>query len=128
MRKKLLFWVPVLAVLATPVKAPAQEPFGVINAEPNPCRIHHGEEMCEVHVTWSTQNVARAKVFVKSEGRDELREREFGASLVCEGHRCRAPWIKPETRYVFKLFDFTRGDRGRELASVTVTAEREHER
>lgn len=123
MKRILLFLIPVLAVFMTP--APAQEPFGEISAEPNPCRIHRGQEMCEVHIIWHTRNVARAKVFVKSEGRDELKEKEFGDARACESLRCRAPWIRPETRYVFKLYDFTRGDRGRELASVTVTGERE---
>jgi len=125
MTRRLLFLIPVLGVLATPVKAPAQEPSGIIAAEPNPCRIRPGEEMCEAHITWTTQNVRRAKVLVKSEGRESLKENEFGSSLSCESRRCRAPWIRPDTRYVFKLYDWSRGDRGRELASVTVTAERE---
>jgi len=125
MTRRLLFLIPVLGVLVAPVKAPAQEPFGIIAAEPNPCRIRPGEEMCTAHITWSTQNVRRAKVLVKSEGRESLKENEFGSSLSCESRRCRAPWIRPDTRYVFKLYDWSRGDRGRELASVTVTAERE---
>ena len=124
MKRTLLFLIPVLGIVLTPVKAPAQEPFGIIAAEPNPCRIAPGEKECATHITWSTRNVSRAKVFVKSEGRESLKENEFGNGLSCESHRCRAPWIRPGTRYVFKLYDFSRGDRGRELASVTVTGER----
>jgi hypothetical protein len=124
MKRGLLFLIPMLGVSILPVNAPAQAPFGIIAAEPNPCRIEPGEKECTAHITWSTQNVARAKVFVKSEGREGIKENEFGSSLACESRRCRAPWIRPDTRYVFKLYDFTRGDRGRELASVTVTAVR----
>lgn len=125
MKQSLLLLIPVLGALMIPVQAPAQEPRGEIAAEPNPCRIHRGEDVCEVHLIWHTRNVARAKVFVRSEGRDVVEEREFGNAVACESRRCRAPWIHAETRYTFKLYDFTRGDRGRELASVTVTAERE---
>jgi hypothetical protein len=124
MKRGLLFLIPILGVSILPVNAPAQEPFGIIAAEPNPCRIAPGEKECTAHITWSTRNVSRVKVFVKSEGREAIEEREFGTTLACESRRCRAPWIRPETRYVFKLYDFSRGDRGRELASVTVTAER----
>jgi hypothetical protein len=124
MKRGLLFLIPMLGVSILPVNAPAQEPFGTIAAEPNPCRIAPGEKECNTHITWSTRNVARAKVFVKEEGREGVKEREFGTTLFCESRKCRAPWIRPETRYVFKLYDFSRGDRGRELASVTVTAER----
>ncbi len=124
MKKRFLLLIPILGALIIPVPAPAQEPFGEIAAEPNPCRIRPGEDMCEVHLIWHTRNVARAKVFVRSEGRHAAEEKEFGNAVACESNRCRAPWIHGETRYTFKLFDFTRGDRGRELASVTVTAER----
>ena len=124
MKRGLLFLIPVLGVGILPVSAPAQEPVGVIAAEPNPCRIEPGEKECTAHITWSTRNVSRAKVFVKEEGWEGVKENEFGTTLACESRRCRAPWIRPETRYVFKLYDFSRGDRGRELASVTVTAER----
>ena len=123
MKRTLLSLIPVMGFLVTPMQAPAQEPSGIIAAEPNPCRIPPGEKMCTSHITWTTQNVTRAKVFVKSEGRESIKENEFGASLACESRRCRAPWIRPETRYVFKLYDWSRGDRGRELGSVTVTAE-----
>ena len=125
MKAGFLFSLLFLAMLSMPRQAPAQEPWGAIVAQPNPCRIHHGEEMCVAHITWQTRNVARVKVFVKAEGHDKWEEKEFGHSLVCESERCRAPWIRPETRYVFKLIDFSHGDRGRELASVEVTGERE---
>jgi hypothetical protein len=124
MKRGLLFLIPLMGVSILPVNAPAQGPAGVIQAEPNPCRVRPGESQCETHIIWSTQGVSRVKVFVKSEGRDVWEEREFGHTLSCETNRCRAPWIKPETRYVFKLYDFSRGDRGRELGSVTVTGER----
>jgi len=108
-------------VLMTPSHAMAQEPWGTISAEPNPCQITPGNEFCTAHVRWETRGVSHAKVFVIAEGRHTFKEREFGDGVKCEEHRCKADWIKAETRYKFQLFDFTRGDRGRLLASVTVT-------
>jgi hypothetical protein len=125
MKRGLLFLIPMLGWSILPVNAGAQEPFGIIAAEPNPCRIEPGEKECTAHITWTTQNVTRAKVFVKQENREGVKENEFGSSLACESRRCRAPWIRPDTRYVFKLYDMSSGDRGRELSSVTVTARRE---
>lgn len=125
MKRGFLFLIPLLGVSVLQVNAPAQGgPMGMIEAEPNPCHIRPGESQCEVFVRWSTQNVSHAKVFLKTEGRGGEKETEFGNALSCESHRCRAPWIRPDTRYVFKLYDMSRGDRGRELGSITVTAER----
>jgi hypothetical protein len=100
----------------------AQEPWGSIDAEPNPCRIEPGQAECTSFIRWETRGVDRAKVFVTSEGRHGEAEREFGTTLSCETRRCRAPWINADTTYTFQLVNFTRGDRGRVLASVTVTA------
>jgi hypothetical protein len=110
--------------IVVPTEVVAQGPWGEIRAEPNPCRIEPGREECTSHVTWHTRGVERAKVFVTSRGRREEKEREFGDGRECESERCRAGWIRPETTYTFQLFDFTRGDRGRLLSSVTVTGER----
>jgi hypothetical protein len=63
-------------------------------------------------------------VFVVAEGRYPGAEREFGTTLSCEPHQCRAPWIEPDTRYTFQLYDYSRGDRGRLLSTVVVTATR----
>jgi len=93
---------------------------GTIDAEPNPCHME-GRDTCTTFVRWETQGVAAAKVFVIAEGRHTFQEKEFSASLHCERHRCAADWIRPETRYIFKLYDFTRGDRGRLLGSVTIS-------
>ena len=103
-----------------PALANAQE--GTISAEPNPCRIEPGENTCTSFIRWDTRDVERAKVFVTAEGRRREVEHEFSTERFCESRRCRAPWISPDTTYTFQLFDFTRGDRGRLLASVTVTA------
>ncbi len=99
------------------------EAWGTISADPNPCRIRGGERECETSIIWQTRGVERAKVFVTAEGRNRQVEKEFSASPNCEPGRCRAGWIAPETRYLFQLVDFSRGDRGRVLASVTVRAD-----
>ena len=97
---------------------------GNITAEPNPCRVEPGQHDCVTHIMWQTQGARQVKVFVVAEGRHPAGEREFSTSLSCEGHQCRAPWIEPDTRYTFQLFDFSRGDRGRMLGQVVVTANR----
>jgi len=104
-----------------PQSAEAQEPWGIIAAEPNPCRIEPGQNQCTSFIRWETRGVDRVRVFVTAEGRRREVEREFGNSLYCETRRCSAPWISQDTTYTFTLVDFTRGDRGRVLASVTVT-------
>jgi len=124
MNRTLLCLLPLVGFLVVPNQAQAQRPFGTIAAEPNPCRILPGEDVCTAHITWNTQNVTRAKVIVRSKGRDSIKENEFGSSLACESRRCCAPWIRPHTRYTFTLYDLSRGDRGRQLASVTVRGER----
>ena len=104
-----------------PVNMMAQEPSGTINADPNPCRIEHERHECTVSLTWQTQGVEKAKVFVTAEGRHPGAERVFSDSRSCEPGRCPANWIEDGTRYTFQLVDFSRGDRGRALASITVT-------
>jgi len=118
MKRGVLFLVPALA-LGLAGHALAQS--GVINAEPNPCRIRRGEKECTVHLTWEAQGVRHAKVVVKSEGKEGEKVREFSSSLACRAHECPAPWIRPDTRYVFRLLD----GEGRELSLVTVTGVKE---
>jgi hypothetical protein len=110
-------------LLASITVTAAGDAWGAISADPNPCRIRRDEQNCTASITWQTRGVERAKVFVTAEGRRREVEHEFSTEANCEPGRCRAPWIAPETRYVFELIDFSRGDRGRVLASVTVRAE-----
>jgi len=123
-RKQLLIFVIGLCGFLLPRFVVAQGPWGEIRAEPNPCRVEPGRDECTSHVTWRTRGVERAKVFVTSRGRTEEKEHEFGDGRSCESERCRAGWIRPGSTYTFQLFDFTRGDRGRLLAEVTVTGQR----
>lgn len=115
------------SVLASVTVTAGGEPghaSGEIMAEPNPCHVDPGQHDCVTHLAWHTQGVTRAKVFVVAEGQHPGAEREFGTTVSCEPHTCRAPWIEPGTRYTFNLVDFSHGDRGRTLASVVVTAGR----
>src|SRR5229473_1973441 len=93
MKRMLLFLVPAMA-MSFAGHALAADPSGVINAEPNPCRIKPGEKECTTHLTWTTQNVKHARVMVKSEGKEGEKVREFSGSLSCESQRCPAPWIR----------------------------------
>ena len=123
MQKRFLIMLAGAGLFLLPSVITAEEPWGEIRAEPNPCRIGPGREECKTHLIWHTRGVEKAKVFVTAKGRKEFKEREFSASRECEGDRCEAPWITHHNTYTFQLFDFTRGDRGRLLASVTVTGE-----
>jgi len=93
---------------------------GVISAAPNPCRIAPGKFDCATTLTWSTEGVEHARVYVTAEGKKVLPEKEFGSGRACE--KCGASWIEADTRYLFTLYDFSSGSRGRALATVVVTA------
>jgi len=123
LQKRLLILLAGLGVFLIPAVITAEEPWGEMRAEPNPCRIEPGREECTTHIIWHTRGVERAKVFVTSVGRKEEKEHLFSTERSCEGDRCRAPWISHHTNYTFQLFDFTRGDRGKLLASITVKGE-----
>ena len=110
----------VLGAILLPGRAWA-EASGTITANPNPCVIPAGKIMCTSHITWSTKGATHAMVFVMAPHRTGKRETEFGNSLTCESEKCRAPWIEKEKSYVFTLYDYSSGKRGRVLASVTVT-------
>jgi len=118
---RVLVWIAALGGSLLPVLM-AAEASGKIEASPNPCVIERGEKMCASHITWSTHDVKHARVFVKNEGKQGMEEHEFGNGLSCESQKCRAPWIRERTSYTFTLYDYSSGSRGRELASVTVTA------
>ncbi len=122
--QKLLILLVALGVFLIPAVVTAQEPFGEMRAEPNPCKIEAGREECTTHLVWHTRGVTRARVYVTAEGGKGFKERVFSDSANCEGDKCSAPWITHHTTYTFQLFDFTKGDRGRLLASVTVTDQR----
>jgi hypothetical protein len=122
MKRVILFLVPTMA-LGLAGSALAQS--GVINAEPNPCRIKPGEKECTAHITWEAQNVKHVKIMVKSESKEGEKVHEFSSSLACRARECPAPWIRPDTRYVFRLYDFSEGKQGRELSLVTVTGVKE---
>ena len=115
----------LVSALALGLAGNALAQTGVINAEPNPCRIRPGEKECTSHITWEAQGVSRVKILVKSESKDGEKVHEFSSSLACRNRECPAPWIRPETRYVFRLYDFSEGRLGRELSLVRVTGERE---
>jgi len=109
------------SVSVTAVNEPAA-PAGsaVISAVPNPCRVPRGETGCATNLTWSTDGISRAAVFVAATGKAPSPEKEFGTDLHCK--QCVPFSLQPGTRYRFTLYDFSTGSRGRPLASVVVTA------
>lgn len=97
-------------------------PAGTIAAHPNPCVLEPGKVLCTTYITWETHDVTHAKVFVVNQGKKAREEREFGGSRACEGEKCRAPWIEKGNTYIFRLYDYSSGSRGKNLAAVEVTA------
>ena len=112
----------LLAMLGI-LQAHALAASGTIAANPNPCRITAGKT-CTSHITWTTQGVTHARVYVVDSHQRGKREQEFGTSLECAGQKCRAPWIEEGNNYVFTLYDYSSGSRGAALSSVTVTGTR----
>jgi hypothetical protein len=110
------------SVTVTAAEGPGARMEGVtgeIRAEPNPCRIEPGRVECTTYISWSSTG-PHARVYVRSEGAKRSPEREFGTGHM--GDRVGATWIGADTRYIFTLVDFSSGSRGRDLASVVVTA------
>lgn len=99
------------------------EASGTITANPNPCVMERGASTCTSYITWFTQGATNARVFVLGPHTGGTWESEFANSLACESDRCPAPWIKKGNSYVFTLYDYSSGRRGRALAAVTVTAQ-----
>ena len=116
--KRLLILSILLGGSLVPFPMRAAEPSGSISASPNPCVIERGQKLCTTHLTWSSQGVKHARVYAVTEGSRGREEKEFSASHMCD--RCKAPWIEKDT-YTFTLYDYSTGNRGRALASVTVT-------
>jgi hypothetical protein len=118
-RLRLLTLLGALGILQAHALA---EVSGTIAANPNPCTIARSASTCTSYITWTTQGVTRARVYLVDMHKKGKEEQEFGTSLDCKGERCRAPWIKQGNNYVFTLYDYSSGKRGAALSSVTVTA------
>jgi hypothetical protein len=70
-----------MALLA--VATPACGGAGTITAEPNPCRIEAGRIHCTTYLSWATEGVRDARVYVKREGRERSPEKEFATRCRC---------------------------------------------
>ena len=117
-----LILIGALGTIAFSSRAWAQ-PASTITASPNPCVIPRGAATCTSYINWITQEATAARVFVLGPHTGGTWETNFADSLACEADRCPAPWIKRGNSYVFTLYDYSSGRRGRVLASVTVTGQ-----
>jgi hypothetical protein len=112
--------IPIAAMALLGALGPAWAATGTISANPNPCEIVPGAHECTTYVTWSTEGVQHARVYVRAEGKGGTPEREFAAETACA--KCGASWIEAGAQYIFTLVDFSTGNRGAVLATATVTA------
>jgi hypothetical protein len=115
--------LPLLALLGILQAHALAQVSGTIAANPNPCMIAKGKSVCTTYITWTTQGITKARVYLVDKHKKGKEEQEFGTTLDCTGERCRAPWIEKGNNYVFTLYDYSKGSRGAALSSVTVTAE-----
>jgi hypothetical protein len=118
-----LHLLPLLAVLGILQTYALAEVSGTIAGNPNPCTVAKGKSVCTSYITWTTQGVTRARVYLVDAHKKGKEEQEFGTTLDCKGERCRAPWIEKGNSYVFTLYDYSSGSRGAALSTVTVTAQ-----
>lgn len=104
---------------STVITVAVTKPSGSINADPNPCTILQNQTTCTSNVTWETQNVTSALVFVSLNGGPESL---FGSSLSCSGASCPAGFITAQPDYYdFNLYNYSMGSRGALLDTVRVT-------
>ena len=94
---------------------------GKIAASPNPCGVAPGGRECTSYITWSSQGATRVRVYLTAMGKKNVQEKEFAAANSCEGQKCPASWIEEGTNYIFTLYDYSSGNRGKVLSSVSVT-------
>ena len=92
---------------------------GHIFGSPNPCSIQLGQNVCTSNVTWTTENITSARVYVSMNGSPESL---FGSALTCVDANCPANFITAEPDYyIFSLYDYSSSVRGQLLDSVRVT-------
>ncbi len=104
----------VTTVFVTFVFVPvASAQTGSISASPNPCSISPGQTLCTSTLTWSSQGAALVAVFVNG----TLFAESGGGGPYVE----TAPWIQAGASYVFTLYNYSGGNKGAAIQSVTVT-------
>ena len=90
---------------------------GTIKASPSSCQVPTGARNCTLSLTWSTQNVTTAQIWVTDvTGADNpVATGLSGTSTLT--------WIEAlPQKYVFHLWDYSKGTRGAELNTVSVAA------
>lgn len=115
--------LPLLAAIGILQTYALGQVSGTIAANPNPCTVAKGKSVCTSYITWTTQGVTRARVYLVDMHKKGKEEQQFGTTLECNGEKCRAPWIEKGNNYVFTLYDYSSGKRGAALSSVTVTGQ-----
>ena len=99
----------------TPVITPVPQVSGNITANPNPCYIAQGKDLCTSNISWNTNNVSNARVYVSNTS-------ESGEKLFAQANQYSnyaAPWIKAYVNYTFRLYDYSSGGRGALLDRVS---------
>jgi len=97
------------------VSVPAPVPAGSISVSPNPCNINTLGGTCTVTLSWSAQGVSAARVYVT----DALGS-EVQIATTTSGSQS-LNWIQAlPQRYTFRLYNYSTGSRGAQLAVVDV--------
>jgi hypothetical protein len=102
-------WQSVI-VTAAPVAS------GTISANPIACTAATTGGSCSTTVTWSSQNLSAAQVWVKVNGEATGAQMSGGTSGTNA-----VPWIAAGSYYDFVLYDYSSGSKGAQLSVVRVT-------
>ena len=83
----------------------------------NPCAIETGKAACTAEIQWTVKNTNSVKVYRSANGGAAT----LFATATGDGSRVAAGIKGSPNRYVFNLYDYSSGRRGKLLDSVTVT-------
>ena len=93
---------------------------GSISGNPNPCTVYHTQTLCTSTLSWSSAGTSQVQVWVSLNGGAES---NFSTSGSGSGYFQDASWIQGMSyTYVFRLYDYSSGSRGAQLASASVSA------
>lgn len=103
----------------TPPPPTPGTPAGDISASPTTCTVTSGST-CSSNITWTSSNTTAVRVYVSDNGGAESLSGSSGS-----GNGALSPqpnWIGLGHVYIFRLYDYSSGNRGTTLDSVSVTA------
>ena len=104
--------------LSLTVNAPGPS-AGTLTASPSTCQVTPPATTCTISLLWTLQNVKTAQIFAT----DALNNETPVTTVTVASGSMNIPWIQAlPQKYTFRLWDYSSGSRGTQLASVSVSA------